>query len=80
MKPEDIKQFKDRRPFVPFRIFLNDGRTADIPHPDYLFLSAPVIAIAARMDPRTKIALETFIVGPQNITRLEYLEPLQKES
>jgi hypothetical protein len=80
MKPEDIKKYKDRRPFVPFRIFLNDGRTADITHPDYLYLSVPFIRIATEVDPRTKMALETILTGAENVVRLDYLEPMPEKT
>jgi hypothetical protein len=34
MKIEELKQIKDRRPFVPFTIVTGDGREIPIRHPD----------------------------------------------
>ena len=35
----EIRRRLLRQPFVPFTIFLADGRTLDIPHPEFLWLA-----------------------------------------
>jgi hypothetical protein len=36
MTVEDLKDLRERRPFNPFTIHLSDGRSFDVPTPDYL--------------------------------------------
>jgi hypothetical protein len=79
MRTEDIKKYRDRRPFVPFRIVFTDGRVVNIPHPDYMFVSPHIIDIAVAMNPNTGIPTETIIASPLHIVRLEYLEPVPEE-
>ena len=34
----EIRERLERQPFLPFTIFLADGRAFDIPHPEFLWL------------------------------------------
>lgn len=34
MRPEDIREFNRRQPFVPYRLHLTGGKTHDVMHPD----------------------------------------------
>jgi hypothetical protein len=43
MRPEDLREFTRRQPFVPYRIHLTGGKTYDIVHPDQ------VIVLRSRM-------------------------------
>jgi hypothetical protein len=38
MRAEDIKELLETKPFRPFRIFMTDGKTYDIPHPDFVWV------------------------------------------
>jgi hypothetical protein len=38
MRYDDIRELLDERPFQPFRIFMSDGKTFDILHPEFAFL------------------------------------------
>jgi hypothetical protein len=38
MHPEDLNQLLTARPFVPFRLHLDDGRTFEVRHPDLLWV------------------------------------------
>ncbi len=38
MRYEDMREMLDERPFKPFRIFMSDGKTFDIRHPELVFL------------------------------------------
>lgn len=42
MKIVEIEALKETIPFVPFTIFLSDGRKYQVLHPDYLFPIAPI--------------------------------------
>ena len=45
MRPEDIGEFLQRRPFQPIRITLTDGRTYDIRHPELAMVGRSTVAI-----------------------------------
>jgi len=45
MRPEDIRQFLQRRPFQPFRVTLTDGRIYDVRHPELAMVGRSTIAI-----------------------------------
>jgi len=45
MRPEDIREFLQRRPFQPIRITLTDGRTYDIRHPELAMVGRSTVAI-----------------------------------
>lgn len=38
MKAEDIRELQHRQPFKPFRVYLSDGRTFDVKHPETIFV------------------------------------------
>ena len=38
MPPEDLRTALRQQPFVPFRLHLTDGRSFDVPHPEFLTL------------------------------------------
>ncbi len=37
----EIRRRLERRPYIPFTIYLADGRTLDVPHPEFLWLADP---------------------------------------
>ena len=79
MRWQDVKTYRDRKPFVPFRIVFTDGRVIDIPHPDYLFVTPHIIDIAVSVHPQSGVPTETIIAAPVHIVRLEYLQPVPEE-
>jgi hypothetical protein len=38
---EEIRDLTRRAPFARFRVHLADGRTLDVPHPDFVWLPKP---------------------------------------
>ncbi len=38
MRAEDLLEFTRKRPFVPYRVCLTDGRTYDVGHPDQVIV------------------------------------------
>jgi len=74
MRPEDIREFLQRRPFQPFRITLTDGRTYDVRHPELAMVGRSTMAIGlpAPSDPSpvydrlvTVSLLHVMLVEPQ---------------
>jgi hypothetical protein len=41
MNAEDLRPLLNARPFVPFRLHMDDGRTFEVRHPDLLWLGKP---------------------------------------
>ena len=79
MRWQDVKQYRDREPFVPFRIVFTDGRTIEVPHPDYIFVTPHIIDIAVSVDVQTGVPKETIIAAPLHIVRLEYLQAVSEQ-
>jgi hypothetical protein len=54
MRPEDIREFLQHRPFQPFRLTLTDGRTYDVRHPELAMVgrSSVAIGVPSPDDPR----------------------------
>jgi len=76
MRPEDIKQFRDAQPFIPFRIVFTDGRTFDVPHPDHLFVARYTLEIGVDPNPTNGIPEETVHASPLHVVRIEILHPV----
>ena len=53
MRPEDIREFLQHKPFQPFRLTLTDGRTYEVRHPEMAMVgrSAVAIGLPASNDP-----------------------------
>ena len=40
MSPQELYEILHRQPFLPFRIHLADGRSFDVPHPEFVLVTA----------------------------------------
>jgi hypothetical protein len=74
MRPEDIRELLDARPFVPFRICLTDGRSYDVPHRDFVMISRTVIDIGVSRQTDTSIYDNILRVSPIHVVRVENLQ------
>ena len=45
MRPEDVRDYVNRRPFQPFRVTLADARTYDVNHPDFAMVGRSSVVI-----------------------------------
>ena len=45
MRPEDIREFLQRRPFQPFRLTLTDGRTYEVRHPELAMVGRSTVIV-----------------------------------
>ena len=45
MRPEELRQLLDRRPFVPVRLHFSDGTAYEIRHPEMAFLTRSTVEI-----------------------------------
>jgi hypothetical protein len=58
MNAEDLRPLLTARPFKPFRLHLDDGRTFDVRHPDLLWLGKSM-ALLLVVTPEPERMLET---------------------
>jgi hypothetical protein len=77
MRPDDFRQLLRRQPFCPFRVFVSDGTTYDITHPENASVVHMSLRIGLRpggiMDPpRVRFAFVSIL----HITRVEVFYPL----
>jgi hypothetical protein len=45
MRPEDIRDFLQKKPFQPFRVTLTDGRSYEVRHPELAMVGRSIVAI-----------------------------------
>jgi len=76
MRPQDVREFLDQKPFCPFRVTLTDGRIYEIRHPELVMVgrSTVVIGIPAANDP-TPVYDRLVTVSLIHIMQLEPTEP-----
>jgi hypothetical protein len=74
MKPEEIKNFRDAQPFVPFRLCLSDGKTYDIPHPEFLMVTKTILCVGLSDEIPTNLPDAGTWVSPIHVVRVEMLQ------
>jgi len=77
MPLEGILTLLRRRPFVPFRVFLTDGASYEVHHPELLMPGARSITIGIPADPTVPVYARTEIVALVHVVRLEPFEGAQ---
>lgn len=77
MGPEDLKNLLTAKPFVPFRMRLDDGQAFEIRHPDMLWVGRRV-AVLLIFEPGPEHYLERHVtVALIHITTVEPVEAAQ---
>lgn len=56
MGPEQLRDLLRRQPFVPIRLYVSDGTTYDIRHPDMALLTRTTIDVGIEEDSGSGIA------------------------
>lgn len=81
MRLDDIRQLTRATPFEPFRIFLSNGETFDIYHPDMIMATLGTVHIAAPGpgDPPDNPG-SSRILSLVHIQKVEYLNPASSVS
>jgi len=73
MRPTEILTHLRRRPFAPIRIYVSDGSSYDVPHPEMMAVTASIVFIA--QPPETNGVPERSVYcDPLHITRIEPLD------
>jgi hypothetical protein len=74
MRAEELTQIVRRQPFVPFRLFLTDGRTYDIRHPEFIWVQRARVDVALDPDPKTGVIDRVDFLSLLHIVRVEDIE------
>ena len=73
MRPDEIRAHLHKRPFQPIRIFVSDGSSYDVRHPEMMFVTRRevVIGLDAGDD---RIPERSAYCDPVHITRIEPID------
>jgi hypothetical protein len=74
MNAQDVSALLIAQPFQPFRLYLTDGCTFDVEHPDFMLVGKRTAHIYEDLDPATRIFKNYAVVSLLHITRAEPLE------
>lgn len=73
IRPEDIRDYLDRKPFEPFRLFVSDGATFDVRHPEMCLLSRATMYVGRPAPNTPGVADGVTQVALVHVTRIESL-------
>jgi hypothetical protein len=72
MRPETLRDELHRQPFVPLRLYLTDGKTYDIRHPEMAMITSREIYVGREETaPGSGIAKECDLVSLLHVVRVE---------
>lgn len=71
MNYKDILKLLDAAPFEPFRIHLTDGKTYEVLHRDFAWLTPTRLMIAVPSRESDRLMEDTHLVGLLHIVRIE---------
>jgi hypothetical protein len=71
MRPEELRQLLDRKPFVPIRLHFSDGTAFEIRHPEMAFLSRSTVEIGISEKEGVRIADRIIYCTLLHIVRVE---------
>ncbi|MEE9297157.1 MAG: hypothetical protein V3W34_19635 [Phycisphaerae bacterium] len=73
MRPEDVREHLERHPFEPFRIFLSDGESFDVWHPDLCIVARTTVYVGVPDPKQRRVAVRVAHCALIHITRIEPL-------
>jgi hypothetical protein len=56
MKAEDLIELLEERPFSPIRLYLSDGRSHDVRHPEMAIVSQEIVTVGLPHDESSFVA------------------------
>ncbi len=80
MRPEDFREHLDQRPFEPFRIFLTDGETLDVTHPDQCIVARSTVYVGIPAKDAPGVAERVAHCSLVHIVRFEPLNGQRKRT
>jgi hypothetical protein len=74
IRPESLRDELHRHPFVPLRIYLTDGKTYDIRHPEMAMITSREVYVGREeTSPGSGIAKECDLVSLLHVVRVEQM-------
>ena len=74
MPPSELLEAVRRRPFVPFRLYISEGATFDIRHPELMHVGVASVTIVVRDDAISPYYDHIEIVAARHVIRIVPLE------
>ena len=75
MRPDDIRNFLNKRPFQPFRITLTDGRNYEVRHPELVMVGRSAIVIGLPVPDEPEPVYDRFVTV--SLVLIMQIEPLE---
>lgn len=75
MAPDDIRDRQAARPFAPFRLYMSNGMSVDIRHPEMLVVADEAISVAVYDKEKDRVGLNYY-----SIINVNVIEPLPAET
>jgi len=75
MLPDALDAELSRKPFVPLRLFLADGRTIVIRNPGLCYINRGSVYIARVDRPDSRLADDLDLISLRHIVSIEQIEP-----
>ena len=79
MHPDQINQYKKARPFQPFRLVLDGGKTFDVRDPLHILVT-PTHVFVGVGEGQEGLPLDLDVITPEMVARIELLPALGKAS
>jgi hypothetical protein len=73
MRPEEIEELLRQRPLIPFRLYLTDGTSYAVKHPEMMILTRLFLDIGVPKAEGSAIAARVMRVSLLHIVRIENL-------
>lgn len=74
MTAEELIELLAERPFQPLRLFLSDGRSRDIRHPEMAIVSDTIVAIGVPRDNEPRIATKITYCSLAHVVEAEPID------
>lgn len=71
MGPEQLRQLLRRQPFVAIRLFMSDGTTYDVKHPEMAFVTRSTVEVGTEKETGSGIAEKVVYCSLGHIVRVE---------
>ena len=73
MNPESLRSELRRQPFVPLRLYLTDGKSYDIRHPEMAMITSRDVYIGTESSPGSGVAKAADLVSLLHVVRVEQI-------
>ncbi|HWG41451.1 MAG TPA: hypothetical protein VN688_01605 [Gemmataceae bacterium] len=74
MQQEDVEKKVRQRPFKPFRLYLTDGSTYEVRHPELIMLGRRYLVLGIAADPSQTVFDQSVDIDLFHIVRMDYVE------